>query len=61
MDRFYRLAYNLVDASFKQFNKSQKKNMADLMTPILFNSPFALWDILPVFPGTAPFGISISH
>lgn len=45
MDRFYRLAYKLVDASFKHFNKSQKKNMADLMTAFLSNRSFALWDI----------------
>lgn len=43
--KFYDFAFKLVNSTFKHLNKSQQKNMADLLTAFLFNSSFALWDI----------------
>ena len=42
---FYDFAFKLVSSTFKHLNKSQQKNLADLLTAFLYNTSFALWDI----------------
>jgi hypothetical protein len=50
-DSFFKLAHLLVSKCFTQFNVSQKKNLADLMTAFLSNTSFTMWDIASSLSG----------